>query len=487
MRSAIDISPLGPAGRDLDISEELRRICSIAINAYIDDVRTLVSNFVTADKDRILNEEGHPGRAWLKVRLDELRHWMKEARPLGWKAGDRTTYHRLSRIVSPTRDDVIEGLPRSRTGSCSPRDFVDALYKVGMADTLQAVRPPVWSRGTAWSVLRTAIAQATLRLPANMSDEERVEEIKSALTHCVRRAGISFFPDVRQAGQRDPAPDAWTLMGLPDSVRSNLRSNNGASVDERLEIGLARASQRALANDVHAPWTTTEVDIMQYHAYVDRPTLPDDFDYDEADLENCDPFTVKCYEWANDQLRNHTGEWRCRLAIHLAFLISKLTPCVFWPAKGKVIEDTKDALQKTSNMDEATALFRLLPWVKRDNIKGLSASLLFSQAAVYFLNWIHEQSPLRKHLRMPATRPDIMGPWHHKHSTLLVSKHASFSLTQRAILIQPRKLSARSILSAWALSPALGHAFSRPFDRERTSRLCPRTTCINGISSSPPG
>lgn len=429
MRSVLDASPLGAAGSELSISEEIRRICSIAIKAYIEDVRTLVSNFVTAEKNRILADERHPGRAWVKVRLEDLRHWMKDTRPLGWRAGDRTTYHRLSRIVATTRDEVMDGLPRSRTGSCSPRDFVDALYKVGMADSLQAVRPPIWSRGTAWSVLRTAIAQCTLRLPADMSDEERAEEIKSALTDCVHRAGISFFPDVREPGQREPGPDGWTLMGLPNSVRSNLQSSNGASVEERLEIGLARASQHALANDTHAPWTTTEVDIMQYHAYVDRHTLPDDFDYDEADIEDCDEFTIGCYDWANKQLRNHTGKWRCRLAIHLAFLISKLTPCVFWPAKGQVIEDTKLALKKTGNIHEATALFRSLPWVKRNNIKGLSPSLFFSQAAVYFLNWIHEESPLRKHLRTPAKSPDIMGSWVSKHSTLLGWRHAFFTLT----------------------------------------------------------
>ena len=58
---------------------------------------------------------------------------------------------------------------------------------------------------------------------------------------------------------------------------------------------------------------------------------------------------------------------------------------MFWPAKGQVIEDTKLALKKTGNIHEATALFRSLPWVKRNNIKGLSPSLFFSQAAVYFL------------------------------------------------------------------------------------------------------
>ena len=102
---------------------------------------------------------------------------------------------------------------------------------------------------------------------------------------------------------------------------------------------------------------------------------------------------------------------------------------MFWPAKGQVIEDTKLALKKTGNIHEATALFRSLPWVKRNNIKGLSPSLFFSQAAVYFLNWIHEESPLRKHLRTPAKSPDIMGSWVSKHSTLLGWRHAFFTLT----------------------------------------------------------
>ena len=73
MRSVLDASPLGAAGSELSISEEIRRICSIAIKAYIEDVRTLVSNFVTAEKNRILADERHPGRAWVKVRLEDLR------------------------------------------------------------------------------------------------------------------------------------------------------------------------------------------------------------------------------------------------------------------------------------------------------------------------------------------------------------------------------------------------------------------------------
>ena len=380
----------------------------------MEDVKTLVTDFVLQQQSDAPTNEADPGHSWMKVRLDDLRVWKKDLTPLGWNGQDPVSYHRISRIVASTREDVRHGLPRSHVRSCSPRAFVDRFYKGATAESTRGVNSPLWTRGSAWAVARLCVAQCMLRLPETLSDDDHTKEIKDALEDCLMRAKINFFPDTLDGLRGEPDPRGWTLLGLPDSARSNLAGSRPMNTEERIEHDLGLASQAAMQSDVNAPWQTCEIDILEYHAYMDRTTIPADFDFGQAEVDKCDTFTQNLYKWANTQIRRHPGEWRARLAIHLAFLISKITPFVFWPAGPN--DDTSRRLDRCSTMDEATSIFRALSWVKRTAIKGLSPSLYFSQALIFFFVWIHDESPLRQlYQQGKPNASEIAQQWTQKH------------------------------------------------------------------------
>ena len=151
----------------------------------------------------------------------------------------------------------------------------------------------------------------------------------------------------------------------------------------------------------------------EYHNFLSHDSIPVDFDLSEAKADVNDKLTIPWYDWAQKFIQSHPGDWHVRLARHLAFLLAKMTPHVFWPKGGTSY--VRETLEKwgTRPVEGTIALVRQVPWIQRDNVKGLSPSLYFSQAMVVFLCWIHEGSPLRAHVEANAGKD--MGVWHKKH------------------------------------------------------------------------
>lgn len=393
--------------------DQLIRMCRIPIAVFLNDVRTLVGNALDADDAKTTTDKSDPERVWMTTRKKEFKVWKKLERPLTW--GDMTSdpYWMLARIVCRKRGEYSQGLPHSVTGSCSPRDFVDKLYSGSTAATMNGVRSPLWSRGLAWSAFRTCIAQCIFRVSPAATPAEAEEDIKNALETCVREAGINFFPDLTERRQRDPTPGGWTLIGLPNSARTNLNAGAAMSHEERMDLKLMQTAKAARTRDKNAAWSTKTTSLDEYHQFVSHDSLPVDFDLSDATNAVDDELTIKWYDWAKKFLASHPGDWRGRLARHLAFLIAKMAPNVFWPTGGT--PQVRERLKALGDRapEETIGMFRELEWMQRDNVKGFSPSLYFSQAVVVFLCWIHEDSPLRKHVE--AHSGEGMTVWHKKH------------------------------------------------------------------------
>lgn len=404
---------IGIAGSLTTMQDQLVRVCRIAIEAYLSDVRTLVANHLAADELTTPKDKAHPERVWMTTRQNHFNVWKKLEQPLAWGEGTSNPYWLLSRIVYRERGQYGNGLGRSVKDTCSRREFVDKLYTSATATSMQGVRSPLWSRGHAWPVFRTAIAQCLFRLSPAASEREAEEGIKAALESCIRQVGINFYPDLGESREREPSPLAWTLVGLPNSARTRLNEEQPMSHEDRMDLNLNRKVKATRAQDANAPWSAKTTSIDEYHQYVNHETLPVDFDVSTAEGDVQCELTLECYRWAKKFLRDHPQDWRGRLARHLAFLLAKMAPSVFWPTSGS--KEVRDALDGWDHRvpEQSISALRKLPWQTREKIKGFGLSLYFSQATVVLLCWTHEQSPLRTHI---AANPGTgLAAWNKKH------------------------------------------------------------------------
>lgn len=399
----------------MSIDNELAAIASIAVQAFVDDVRALVREQFTADLPDWRVDDAS-SKAWVASRKADLLAWLSEAHPLTW-GSHQSTFARVVRIVTEKPVDIGKGIAPSARGKCSIGDFVNICYKGAISDTLRNVRPPLWTKGSAWPVLRTAVAESKIRLSNSLSDKEHEDQIKAALADAVRVARINFFPDSAVAGHRDPSYLAWTIMGESDASRRRLNPDNAVSVTERLSIQLAQASQAAMSTDVNAPWSVADVEIQAYHLCIKRECLPDDYSIAAAQVDSAGDLVKQSYNWADMFLKRYPIDWRSKLAKNLAFLISKMTPNVF-ADKDDVNKAKAELTQVSANnrLRVGIELARAMRWVSRPQNGTTDSAQYYSQAAIFFLCWIHDKSPLRVEIDRPSRPNAGVATWLSKHS-----------------------------------------------------------------------
>ena len=397
----------------MTLQEDLSAIMGVAVEMFIEDARTLVSQQFSDDTAEIAGNDAHPGRTWLKTRKTELAAWLKSQHPLSWgsRGAARNNYHSITRFLASSPQEITDGLPHSSLGSCSRAEFVAKIFKMAFSETRAGIRPPIWSKGSFWVVLRTAMAEGLSRIDGPDADSE----LQAALMTAVSEYDINFFPDSPNRGDREPSYRAWTMLGLPDSARRSLTGTAARTAEEQWNLQLAKKSQAVMNADVHASWVTTEVEIQQYHRYMKRQSLPSDFDWRAAQANaSADPKVAESYHWADGHLRQHINDWECRLALHLAFLLSKMLPRVFATkddrARAKALFQNVPSGKK---QEESIAIARSMAWSETD-VKGLSPSHYFSQAVVFFSCWVHEESPVRQALA--AGQTNQLKAWNTKHS-----------------------------------------------------------------------
>lgn len=405
------------------VTSQLRSLAEMAIDAYIHDVRELVrAALESARRDM---EDHDPNQLWMKTRLTNHERWKKVDKPLDW-GSERQTYATLVRVVSPTEEDHARGLPKSPKHSCSPRDFVDRLYKAGTSLTANGVRAPLWNKGACWPILRTIISECQARVlkkgAVELSEDDE-NDIKQAFEHAVQVRAIHFFPDHAERGHQ-PSAASWTMLTLANrstagSGRSMLISDAGTSRTSRHAIHLAQVSEREMSEDVHAEWKTLDIMIHEYHRYMDRVTLPTNWGDPESITAGGDLCPL-VYAWGDEYFRNNMSNWRCQLAMALAFLTTKILPHIHWPNKGSKFNDVVKLLDQIppGREDDSISLMRRVDWIKRPTTKGASdQSIYLMMLSVNLLAWMVPDSPLRLELAAKGHLPEVY-----------VKKHSLFSI-----------------------------------------------------------
>lgn len=397
------------------LARELRLLADIALRSFVDDVLELVQTQVWNEIQPILQVRDSDQYHNARSRRDALNTWLALDKPLDWGEYG-TTRTSLLRAVSADDTIAARGLPRSAKGEWSVSDFVDHLLHVGQSFGMSAVRPPVWNKGHFWPVLRAAVTEGLRRARQHSDAPIAMLEVKSAFVHVVQELSISAVPDATPPPpgstrpSLQPSIDSWTLIGV---TARHARPGVPAPLtsQESVEFQIARSTLRSMELDPSTAWDTTEIVISDYHKYLGRTALPSNWDHVEA-TRSKDLFSRTCYTWAEAQLSTKLIDWRCDLALHLGYLISKVIPLISWPSDSTSLLASFQSIQAHSDPAAAIQAFRALPWQTRPSSKGaLRQSLYFTQATIVFLLWIDSSSPLRVHLK----KGTLGRPWSNKH------------------------------------------------------------------------
>ena len=393
-----------------------RILATIVLEVFVDDVRELVRvQLEEADAEAAVNGDGEVIE-WQQTRLQNFDQWISAQYPLGWDARSSATMQMLVRIATGSAQEMKNQLPMAAKATMSLNEFVDAIYTMGHAQTLRAVRSPMYSKGKCWPVARMVITEVHRERFVKPVEEERIEDFKRALMAAANTLRIHVIPGT-VGRSHTPSIAAWTTVGGATQVRVGERH---LSQSERQTVALTKNLEAARLKNPRATWTTSEVVLEDFRNYVGKQVMPDDWNYSGARVAGGSNLITRTYEWAALQFQEHFMDWRVQLAHLLAILMSKMTPYVFWPAtKGEasnVINEELDQIRgKDERRDDAVDIVRKLEWVTRSSYGGISErSQYYTQASIVFLAWIHKESPLRVQIEAGNTKD--FDTWNTRHS-----------------------------------------------------------------------
>lgn len=413
------------------LGRELRVLADIAVGAFIQDVRDLVRTQIRAVIFPILEDktaEGYPAAFSRRV---ALKKWLDVEHPLDW--GDEATTHvLLVQAVTQGPIEAARGLPSSDRGQQSVEDLVNHFFHVGTTTGFAALRPPIWNKGQCWPILRAAVVESRRRALRTLDAAAADVAVKEALISIVEERHIRFYPDsLPPSGDNtrrslQPSFEAWSRIG-PQARQAVVPGLSAPMTQqERLDFEMSQNSLTEMRSDPSSTWDTRRVIIADYHEHLDHTVLPKSWNITaEMINQDSDPFIIDCYEWAKSMFLLKRSDWKCDLALHLAFLISKVTPHVAWPATSKALEaplralgiDKARSVVPRNTRRAAITVIRTLEWTERD-VKGVKQEeIYYTQASIVFLCWIHEASPLRRCLQK-KDGPGLGAAWGTKHRKL---------------------------------------------------------------------
>ncbi|KAI0767871.1 hypothetical protein C8Q74DRAFT_1204035 [Fomes fomentarius] len=391
-----------------DDRARLITIVSVAVEAFIQDVQQFVTDeFHKATADITADEA--LATPHYRTRLAELQAWRAQEHPLSYGDPHASNLSRLSLIIHPTRQAAVSfGLPHSHIERCSPAQFAKRIYTMAISENARSRRAPFCKDGAFWPVIRTAVAESFIILPT-ASEKDRATEFQAAIVSAVKQYAINFFPDASTPGAHNPSFTTWTRLDLPNHA-PHLLSTAQPTLEQRQANQMTQNAQQVMEHDPHAPWCTSDVTLSRYHLFMNREVLPDDFSVRPAHPEATGGLTLQSYQWAETWLHNHITDWRSRLAQHLAFLHSRISPNIGYAQEDVPV--VSQSILPSSTPQERVDQVRKLGWAIKVQ-SGVSPSHYFSQALVFYLCWIHDGSPLRKAL---GTSDPGLSAWLSKHT-----------------------------------------------------------------------
>lgn len=423
---------VGPSSGTAQVDIALKVLAEVIIDAFIQDITDLVRKALSALKD---SAQLHPERYdtdWINVRWDSFCQWEAATDRLDYGV-ESETFVLLARALTKNEDDPIRGLPASNLKSISVGDLARSIHDICLrAETRQQIRAPVWRDGNLAAVARVAIANAHNRIGRSASDQEKGDQIIKFLTKALSTRNVRFFPDTPPGGGPNPSIDAWTYLGNRPNAK-DIANNRLETIGARRTRLWEEQGRIASLADVNSHWSILDCTIESFATYISHACLPEEWDYKREKSITGNSQILPVYEWAAERLSNPNADWRTRLAVALAFLITKLTPNhVFCPDSSKgneypILTSVSTYLGQLvpATRHHSITILRQLPWISKPNRGGtIDRSLYFTQASVVILAWIDPASPIRKDLALRAAKNTRISIFNTKHST---SGHLSFT------------------------------------------------------------
>ncbi|TBU21141.1 hypothetical protein BD311DRAFT_679245, partial [Dichomitus squalens] len=393
----------------------------IVVQAYQEDVVEMVRRAVKAVRDDAKLRPNDYAPGWVETRRTSFRQWHKRKNPLDY-GDDYDTISLLSRAIAIRDDARIDPLPQAPEKSISVMEFAHRLYNIGTAQRRQSVVAPVWREGATWHTLHVTLAHGSALLGQEFSDAEKAKRLTKAIADAVLANHVHFFPN--KSGDRSSVPSlsSWTYLGNPPNA-AHLATSRLDSVGTHLKRKRTQAIRELVENDITAKWNILECTIESYKRYMTRTRLPEDWSWNGDQSLEGNEEVYRVYQWAATRLANPQRDWCTRLAMHLAFLLSKITPYVFSPdvTKENDFPDVKrilkemEQLKQNSPSESSISIIRKLPWIKKERNGAHDRALYFTQAAVVIMSWIDPDSPVRKQIENVNRKRELIAQWNKKH------------------------------------------------------------------------
>ncbi|KAG1853395.1 hypothetical protein F4604DRAFT_1933291 [Suillus subluteus] len=385
-------------------------IALVALQAYIADVKTLVTKAVTVACSDMEAEDGGDGELHAAVRRKGLRKWLATTNPLGY--ADKGYEYLVSCVHSKSMDHH-EGLPNPTNVKLSVHEFARLICNMSREINPAPVAAPLISGGCSMPVFRVALAHMRKYAP-NDSPTHAEKFLHDAFIVAANHLHINNVPWHRPAGprgrrSRKPVFDSWVNLGKALDLQAIKRNHTQAG------NAAAEASQRAQAADSRAAWSADTITLQSLPDYVLRSRLPDEFSLESIDLADSassgekEPTPREIYEWVftNFDIRKPLHQ----IALIAGIYLSRIIPDIFWATS-----DRPKAYTVTDPVALTNAI-RALPW--KPNASGRKGCKLPQQFIAmvpsYILAVYDETSPLRKYSDT-RTLKNFPKSWNSKNS-----------------------------------------------------------------------
>ena len=398
------------------------RICGIAFDAFVEDVKELVTEGVRADIRQTLNSAtSHSKRnaaaARGASRESNLKSWLKEEFPLRYgKGAGNETYTYLLRAVTPDR--TAQGLPNWQNNSTSPSMLADTLFKMSRAKKPTQTTAPVLEKGSFLPVLKVAHSEilGLVKGDADKSTSQKEDFVKDVLAAGFKEFNIHFFPFSRTrvgssgAPYRKPVFDSWGYLGMRDSP-SRISSGVPFSSTSLAAVSPETvAYNNAIAADCNADWTASNLTIVTLKGYLKKTRLPLDF----GPVSKSDaPYVNDTFKWVRD---NYDGTNHIH---HLALLVSIIVATSFLP--NLFMPDNVKHLFKYANTEaEVHEVYNSIKWTSKSKGGMKDKTIFIAMFTTLIISLYEKDSPLRRHMALNTNAGLGIG-WTKKHSAFLVS------------------------------------------------------------------
>lgn len=359
-------------------------IASIALSAYVGDVKMLVSKGVTKNIDNIGAQGDHISLAEADSCRAGLKHWLKTSSPLSY---DPEAYRCLIEALRPRKADHNKGLPMVKASAISVHTFASSLVRMSRTKCPDPVATPLLSTGTAPAVMKVAIAamEPMAQLQTQYSAPDFIIQAFIKAMDYMKINYIPWTPDSNQQTGRPrtkPKFDSWISLGMSES--SSTSTSKAAAPTES-------ARQVAESNDCRALWSAESITLQELPRYLKRTIPPIEWNIKHAALGGDDKsITSTTYHYVFNQL-DLTRPLH-HLALLVSIILTKCLPTIHWNV------DNLQTLTPGLSGNRVTEKIRGLSWTTKGK-KGSKKQAPYLVLITAFIIAIYDpESPVRRNL-----------------------------------------------------------------------------------------